>query len=251
MPETSDTSAASPKGEVRVERLSHIRRRIGQHMVTSLATSPHTVMAMEIDYTTVSAGRDAAKRMGRALSYLPFVASAVAEAIVDFPRLNASIVGDDLHIFPRLNLGIAVDLDFEGLIVPVIRGVAEKSLSEVAREIEDLAARARGRSLRPDDVAHGTFTITNAGGYGTLFTAAIIHQPQVAILSTDGIVPKPVAVARDDGGYAVEVRPIGVLTLTWDHRAFDGAYAAAFLRRLKSALETRDWHVHLNRENDE
>ncbi len=251
MPEDSTTSTASSKGEVRVERLSHIRRRIGQHMVTSRATSPHTVMAMEIDYTTVSAGRDAAKRMGRALSYLPFVASAVAEAIADFPRVNASIVGDDLHVFPRLNLGIAVDLDFEGLIVPVVRGVAEKSLPEVAREMEDLAARARGRCLTPDDVAHGTFMITNAGGYGTLFTAAIIHQPQVAILSTDGIAPKPVAVARDDGGYAVEVRPIGVLTLTWDHRAFDGAYAAAFLRRLKTALETRDWRAHLNMENDE
>jgi 2-oxoglutarate dehydrogenase E2 component (dihydrolipoamide succinyltransferase) len=248
-PEVSDASAAHPKGEVRIEKLSHIRRRIGTHMVSSRATSPHTVMAMEIDYSAVRAARDEANRAGRPLSYLPFVAFAVAEAIRDFPRVNASVVGDDLHVFPRLNLGIAVDLDFEGLIVPVVRGVAEKSLSKVASEIEDLAARARGRSLTPGEVAHGTFTITNAGGYGTLFTAAIIHQPQVAILSTDGITPKPVAIVRDDdGGYDVAVRPIGVLTLTWDHRAFDGAYAAAFLKRLKLSLENRDWRAHLTTE---
>lgn len=248
---TSEASGASNvKGEVRVEKLSHIRRRIGKHMTASRATAPHTVMAMEIDYTAVRAARDEAKRAGRAVSYLPFVATAVAEAIRDFPRVNASIVGDDLHVFPRLNLGIAVDLDFEGLIVPVVRGVAEKALPQVANEMEDLAARARGRSLTPDDVAHGTFTITNAGGYGTLFTAAIIHQPQVAILSTDGITPKPVAVACEDGSYIVEVRPIGVLTLTWDHRAFDGAYAAAFLKRLKIALETRDWCAHMSMENN-
>ena len=248
--EASGASAANPKGETRVEKLSHIRRRIGKHMSSSRATSPHTVMAMEIDYSAVRTARDEAKRVERPLSYLPFVALAIAEAIVDFPRVNASIVGDDLHVFPRLNLGFAVDLDYEGLIVPVIRGVAEKSLQEVASEMENLAARARARSLTPDDVAHGTFTITNAGGYGTLFTAAIIHQPQVAILSTDGIAAKPVAVARDDGGYAVAVRPIGVLTLTWDHRAFDGAYAAAFLKRLKTALETRDWRAQVSMEKD-
>jgi 2-oxoglutarate dehydrogenase E2 component (dihydrolipoamide succinyltransferase) len=232
--------AADPKGEVRVEHLSNIRRRIGKHMATSRATSPHTIMAMEIDYTAVREARDEAKRAGRVLSYLPFVAAAVGYAIADFPHVNASIVGEDLHVFPRLNLGIAVDLDFEGVIVPVVRGVKDRSLAGLARTIEDLAARARARNLTPDEVAHGTFTITNAGGYGTLFTAAIINQPQVAILSTDGVAAKPVAVARNDG-YQVEVRPIGVLTLTWDHRAFDGAYAAAFLRRLRTEIETRDW----------
>jgi pyruvate dehydrogenase E2 component (dihydrolipoamide acetyltransferase) len=240
---THGPSVNDPKGEVRVERLSNIRRRIGKHMTTSRAIAAHTVMAMEIDYTGARAAREEAKRLGRSLSYLPFIASAVAKATVAFPHVNASIVGDDLHVFPCVNLGIAVDLDFEGLIVPVVRAVAEKSLAELATEIEDLAARARRRSLKPDEVAHGTFTITNAGGYGTLFTAAIINQPQVAILSTDGITPRPVAVERDIGGYDVEVRPIGVLTLTWDHRAFDGAYAAAFLKQMKAELETRDWRA--------
>jgi pyruvate dehydrogenase E2 component (dihydrolipoamide acetyltransferase) len=153
-------------------------------------------------------------------------------------------------VFSRLNLGVAVDLDFEGLIVPVVRGVAERSLADLARAIEDLAARARARRLTPDEVAHGTFTITNAGGFGTLFTAAIINQPQVAILSTDGVTAKPVAVARDDGSYAVEVRPVGVLTLTWDHRAFDGAYAAAFLKRLRTEIETRDWRADVRAEQE-
>jgi 2-oxoglutarate dehydrogenase E2 component (dihydrolipoamide succinyltransferase) len=239
--DAGDAVAADPKGGVRVEHLSNIRRRIGKHMTASRATSAHTVMAMEVDYSAARAARDEAKRAGRSHSYLPFVAAAVGRAIAEFPHVNASIVGDDLHVFPRLNLGIAVDLDFEGLIVPVVRGVAERSLADLARAIDDLAARARARSLTPDEVAHGTFTITNAGGYGTLFTAAIINQPQVAILSIDGVAPKPVAVVRNDGHYEVEVRPIGVLTLTWDHRAFDGAYAAAFLRRLRTEIETRDW----------
>ena len=240
-PAVEDVAVTDPKGEARIERLSNIRRKIGKHMTASLATAAHTVMAMEIDYGGALAAREEAKRAGRSISYLPFIASAVARAIVAFPHVNASIVGDDLHVFPRVNLGIAVDLDFQGLIVPVVRGVEEKSLADVATEIEDLAARARRRSLNPDEVAHGTFTITNAGGYGTLFTAAIINQPQVAILSTDGITPKPVAVARNSGGYDVDVRPIGVLTLTWDHRAFDGAYAAAFLKQLKTGIEARDW----------
>jgi len=239
--EASGVATANPKGEVRVAPLSNIRRRIGKHMTASRATSPHTVMGMEVDYREASAARDQAKRMGRSLSYLPIIAVAVARAIADFPHLNASIVGDDLHVFSNLNLGIAVDLDFEGLIVPVVHNAAERSLGDLARAIQDLGARARARTLTPDDVAHGTFTMTNAGGYGTLFTAAIINQPQVAILSTDGIAAKPVSVAHDDGSYMVEVHPVGVLTLTWDHRAFDGAYAAAFLARVRTEIETRDW----------
>jgi len=244
--DSADTEAA-PKGEIRVERLSNLRRRIGKHMVASRAAAAHTVMAMEVDYGAASEAREQAKQAGGPSSYLPFVARAVAEAIVDFPHVNASIVGEELHVFARLNLGIAVDLDFEGLIVPVVRGVADKSLVVLGAEIEDLARRARTKSISPNEVAHGTFTITNAGGYGTLFTAAIINQPQVAILSTDGIMPKPVAATREDGGWDVVVRPMGVLTLTWDHRAFDGAYAAAFLKRLKTEIETREWSADVSR----
>jgi pyruvate dehydrogenase E2 component (dihydrolipoamide acetyltransferase) len=244
-PAPDERTTGDPKGKVRVEPMSAIRRRIAQHTTMSRAMAAHTLMAMEVDFSAASAARAAAAKVGKSLSYLPFVARAVAEAIVEFPRVNASIVDDALHVFPRLNLGIAVDLDFEGLIVPVVRDVASKTMGVIAAEIDDLATRARARRLAPNEVAHGTFTITNAGGYGTLLTGAIINQPQVAILSTDAIIPRPVAVARDDGAYDVAVRPVGVLALTWDHRAFDGAYAAAFLRRLKREIENRDWRAEL------
>lgn len=240
-PASDQTDRENPKGEARVEPFSAIRRKIAKHMTASRATAAHTLMAIEVDYGAAQAARDEARKAGESLSYLPFIARALIDAVERFPRVNASIIEDALHIYPVLNLGIAVDLDFEGLIVPVVRGLADKTLSALASEIDDLAARARARKLHPDEVAHGTFTITNAGGYGTLFTGAIINQPQVGILSTDGIKPKPVAIARDAGTYDIAVRPIGVLAFTWDHRAFDGAYAAAFLQRLKDKLETTDW----------
>jgi 2-oxoglutarate dehydrogenase E2 component (dihydrolipoamide succinyltransferase) len=238
---SENASEEAPKGAVQVVKLSSIRRRIGKHMLASRAESAHTLMAMEVDYVAVKAARDAAKALGRPLSYLPFISRAVASGIRAFPHVNASVVEGALHVFPRLNLGIAVDLDFQGLIVPVVQAADSKDLFTLGEEIEDLAQRARTKKLKPQDVNDGTFTITNAGGDGTLFTGAIINQPQVAILSTDGITPKPVAIAREDGGYDVEVRPIGVLALSWDHRAFDGAYSAAFLRHLKTELEGRDW----------
>jgi pyruvate dehydrogenase E2 component (dihydrolipoamide acetyltransferase) len=242
----SPTSGDPPQADVEIVRLSSIRKKIGKHMRASRAESAHTLMAMEVDYVAVKAARDGAKAAGQSLSYLPFIARAVASGIRAFPHVNASLGEKELHVFARLNLGIAVDLDFKGLVVPVIHGADSLGVAALAVEIEDRAERARNKKLTPGDVAGGTFTITNAGGYGTLFTGAIINQPQVAILSTDGITPKPVAIAREDGDYDVEVRPIGVLALTWDHRAFDGAYAAAFLRHLKTELENRDWLAELN-----
>jgi pyruvate dehydrogenase E2 component (dihydrolipoamide acetyltransferase) len=144
-----------------------------------------------------------------------------------------------------VNLGIAVDLDFQGLIVPVIRAADTKRLRALAHEIVDLATRARGKKLSADDISGGTFTITNAGGYGTLLTGPVINQPQVAILSTDGVKMKPVAVELPGGGYGVAVHPVGNLAETWDHRAYDGAYAAAFLAKVREILETRDWSQEL------
>jgi 2-oxoglutarate dehydrogenase E2 component (dihydrolipoamide succinyltransferase) len=248
---------------VEVVRLSSIRKKIGKHMRASRTEAAHTLMAMEVDYAAVKAARDIAKAEGRPLSYLPFISLAVASGIRAFPHVNATVDEKELHVFTGLNLGIAVDLDFQGLIVPVVHRADALDLFALAAEIEDLAERARNKKLKPENVADGTFTITNAGGFGTLFTGAIINQPQVAILSTDGITPKPVAIARDDGDshnisdanpdrnsdpdYDVVVHPIGVLALSWDHRAFDGAYAAAFLQHLKTELEQRDWLSELNR----
>jgi pyruvate dehydrogenase E2 component (dihydrolipoamide acetyltransferase) len=237
----SEATGEDPRGPAEVIRLSAIRRRIARHMTASQAAAAHTLMAVEVDYSGVDAARAHALRADRKLSYLPFVARALATTVREFPRLNASVEERELHVYTRFNLGIAVDLDFEGLIVPVVKDCGELDLLQIASAVEDLSLRARSRSIDVNEVAGGTFTITNAGGYGTFFTGAIINHPQVAILSTDGVHPKPVAVARDDGGYDVAVRPLGVLAMTWDHRAFDGAYAAAALKDLKGRIESRDW----------
>jgi len=179
-------------------------------------------------------------REGFALTYLPFIAYAVCRAIGDFPHVNASIEGESLVVWKQVHLGIAVDLDFAGLVAPVIRSAQEKSVAGLARDIAGLAARARARTLSPDDYAGGTYTISNSGAFGTLITAPIISQPQVAILSTDAIRRRPVVVDTDSGERIV-ARPVGVLAQSFDHRAFDGAYSAAFLNRIREIVEEGDW----------
>ena len=230
----------------RAEPFDGIRRAIARHMVASKATSPHVLTAMEVDYTAVDMVRSAEKEAWRvdegvSLTYLPFIVSALCDALAEFPRLNASVGDDELIVHGTVNLAVAVDLDFEGLVAPVVRGVEDRSIQEVARAIVDVATRARSRSLSTDDLSGGTFTVTNPGQYGTLFQFPIINQPQVAILSTDGIARRPAVVADADGNESIEARSLGVLALAWDHRAFDGAYAAAFLRSMKRTLEDADW----------
>jgi pyruvate dehydrogenase E2 component (dihydrolipoamide acetyltransferase) len=231
--------------EATVVPFSTIRRRTAEHMVASKAISPHTLMAIEVDYSRVDSVRVPAAAAwkaaeGTGLTYLPFVARAVVDAIAAFPHINASVDGDRLLVHRRVNLGIAVDLDGDGLVVPVIRDADGKRLRAISREVADLARRARALKLTPDEFAAGTFTISNPGPYGTLITGAIISQPQVAILATDAVRPRPVAVPAD-GGYAVAVHPVGNLALNFDHRAIDGGYAARFLNKIKEILERRDW----------
>ena len=144
-----------------------------------------------------------------------------------------------------VNLVIAVDLDFKGLMVPVIHDAETKRLRAIAREISELAARARGKKLGPDEITGSTFTITNPGPFGTLITFPIINQPQVAILSTDGVTRRPVVVDLPDGSEGIAIHSVGSIALTWDHRAFDGAYATSFLRQVKLDLESRDWSQEL------
>ncbi len=225
---------------------SKIRRRTAEHMRRSLDTSAHTLVVIEVDYEAVDRVRLPARARfkeeeGVSLTYLPFIARAVVDAIHDFPSVNATVGDDELIVHHYVNLGVAVDLAHEGLIVPVVHDADDKRLRALARGIGDLAGRARSKKLSADDISGGTFTITNPGGYGTFLTAPIINQPQVAILSTDGVKPKPVAVALPGGGYGVAVHPVGNLAIAFDHRAFDGAYASAFLARLREILETRDW----------
>ncbi len=230
---------------------SNIRRRTAEHMVRSQATSAHALVAIEVDYENLDrvrlANREAFKaEEGLSLTYLPFIARATTDAIREFPQVNSSVGADELIVHHDVHLGIAVDLDFNGLMVPVIHDAGGKRLRSLAREISDLAGRARTKKLSPDDIAGGTFTITNPGPFGTFMTAAVINQPQVAILSTDGVKKRPVAVSLPDGTDAVAIHPTGNLALSWDHRAFDGAYAASFVAKVKEIIETRDWAAELS-----
>jgi 2-oxoglutarate dehydrogenase E2 component (dihydrolipoamide succinyltransferase) len=230
--------------------LSKIRRLTGAHMVMSLETSPHSFTVVEVDYANVDKTRSSIKESwktseGFSLTYLPFISRAVVDALAEFPHLNASIEGDNLIVHSYVDLGIAVDLDYAGLLVPVVRSADAKRLRAIAREIHDLASRARGRKLSPDEINGGTFTLSNNGSAGALIAMPIINQPQVAILSTDAIVRKPVVVAMSDGSESIAIHPMGHLSMSWDHRAFDGAYAGRFLSRVKHILETQDWSAEL------
>ena len=241
-------SAPVPAGG-QVIPLSKIRKLTGDHMVNSKATSPHVLQAVEVDFARVdrarsTRGSDWKAKHGFGLTYLPFIARAVCRAIGEFPHINASIDGDKLVLHGRVNLGIAVDLGFEGLMVPVLKEAQTQTVAGLATAIRDLSTRARDGKLTPDDLTEGTYTLSNSGPFGTLITAPIINQPQVAILSSDGVRKKPVVIERDDGD-AIGIRPIGVLAQSFDHRAFDGAYSAAFLNRLRELLETVDWTVEL------
>ena len=233
-----------------VVALSKIRQLTGAHMLMSKNTSPHALSVVEVDYSNVDSVRlplkdDFKSAEGFALTYLPFISRAVIDSLVEFPHLNASVAGDTLIVRHYIDLGVAVDLDYQGLIVPVVRDAETKRLRAIARDINDLAQRARTRKLSPDEIQGGTFTITNNGSAGSVLTMAIISQPQVAILSTDAVTKRPVVIETADGGESIAIHPIGNLSLTWDHRAFDGAYAARFLVKIKHILETRDWSAEI------
>ncbi len=230
---------------------TNIRRRTAEHMIRSKATSAHALVVMEVDYDNVDRVRNAEKAAfkedeGVALTYLPFVSRAVVDAIREFPVVNSSVGDGELIVHHQVNLGYAVDLSYEGLMVPVVQGAEGKRMRAIAREVADLADRARRKKLGPDDINGGTFTLTNVGSYGTLMTFPIVNQPQVGILSTDGVRKRPVVVELPDGSDAIVIHPVGNLALAWDHRAFDGAYASAFMAKVKEILETRDWAAELS-----
>jgi pyruvate dehydrogenase E2 component (dihydrolipoamide acetyltransferase) len=241
--------STSPRS-TRSVKLTKIRKLTGDHMVMSKATSPHAFSVVEIDFANVDGTRARIKQEwksheGFGLTYLPFISRAIVDAIAEFPHMNATVTEDELVIHDYVDLGIAVDLQYEGLLAPVVRNAETKRLRAIAREISDLASRAKARKLSPDEIQGGTFTISNNGSAGSVLTMPIINQPQVAIISTDAIVRKPVVVELPGGSEAIVVHPVGNLAMSWDHRAFDGAYAANFLQRIKHLLETRDWDAEL------
>jgi 2-oxoglutarate dehydrogenase E2 component (dihydrolipoamide succinyltransferase) len=244
----SYTSVAGARDEV--VPFTNIRRLTAEHMVRSKATSAHTLAVIEADYEGIERVRKAHKdrfrdEEGIGLTYLAFIARALVETLRDYPQLNASVGDDALVIHRDVHLGIAVDLGQRGLIVPVVRHAEGQSLRGLARAMADLAERARTRKLAADDIVGGTFTITNPGPFGTFLTAPIINQPQVAILSTDGIKRRPVVITAPDGTEAVGIHSVGLLALSFDHRAVDGAYASAFLHELARVIESRDWEAEL------
>ena len=228
--------AAPAPAKVRVEPMSAMRIKIAEHMVMSKRTSAHVTTIHKVDMTRVAKVRERLKadfqaRYGLSLTYLPFVTSAAVEGLRAFPVVNASIEGTNILYHNEINVGIAVALE-NGLIVPVIRNADEKNVLGLQRAIADLAARARSRQLKPDEVQGGTFSITNFGSFGSIVATPVINQPQVAILGVGSVEKTPVVI--DD---AIAIRSICYLSLTFDHRLIDGALADQFTGKVKAVLE--------------
>jgi pyruvate/2-oxoglutarate dehydrogenase complex dihydrolipoamide acyltransferase (E2) component len=212
--------------------LSRMRKTVGEHMKRSLDTAATCTTWIEADMSRIERAR---KEVG--LTALPFVARATIDALREYPALNAWLQGDEHTVHTDVNLGIAVSLGDDGLIVPVIRQAQDLSAEGLSKRIKELARAARSRTLRPDDVQDGTFTITNPGQYGSIMATPVINQPQVAILDLEAVVKRPVVVTDADGNDSIAIRPITVLGLSWDHRALDGALAAQFLAAIKRRIE--------------
>src|SRR4051812_10449397 len=226
-PEPAAAAPAPAPGAT--EGLSRMRRQIGAHMKHSLDTAATCTTWIEADMSGVERSR---AQLG--ITALPIVARCTIDALREFPAINATLDGETYTVHDGVNLGIAVSLGDDGLIVPVIHDAQDLAPEGLSKRIKDVARRARNRELRPDDVAGGTFTITNPGQYGSIMATPVINQPQVAILDLEAVVKRPVVVEGD----AIAVRPMTILGLSWDHRALDGALAAQFLAALKRRLES-------------
>jgi pyruvate/2-oxoglutarate dehydrogenase complex dihydrolipoamide acyltransferase (E2) component len=237
------SGGASPAGQ-RIP-FDRVRKATAAHMVRSKATSPHVLQTIDVDFHRVDLSRLARKEQwksqkGYSLTYLPYVARAICLAIADFPKVNASVDDDALVVHTDINLAIAIDLNHEGLLAAVARNAGAMSVQQLAVTFNDLVSRAKTNKLKPDDLQGGTYTLSNPGPFGTLFTAPIINQPQVGILSMDAV-KKRAHVIESAEGDSIEIRPVGILAHSFDHRAIDGAYSAAYLQRLKSVIENSDW----------
>jgi pyruvate dehydrogenase E2 component (dihydrolipoamide acetyltransferase) len=234
--------AEAQPGEA-LEPVTAMRRGIAEHMRRSLDTAAHVTSAIEVDLSRVVAARKTLKKEYEASygvnpTYLAFIARATVLTLKDYPYVNAELRGDSIVTRNYVNLGFAVELaDGKGLIVPVMKNAETMNLLGIAKGIADLAARARNKKLMPEDVQGGTFTITNPGGYGTFHGTPVINQPQSGILGTYALVKRPVVVQDDRGEDVIAIRPMMNVTLTYDHRLVDGAYAGRFLRDLRARLE--------------
>ena len=227
--EIAATGSESSMGEDLLP-FTQMRKTIADRMVKSKQTSAHVSTFFEADFSGIATFRE-----GRNLTYLPFVIRATARALLDVPIVNSSWGEQGIVVKKDIHVGIATALD-DGLLVPVVRYADRKGLTQLAKEIADLAERARSKKLSPEEVQGGTFTITNHGGFGSLFSTPIIHQPQIAILGV-GAIQKRAIVMND----AIAIRPMGYLSLSFDHRVIDGATADQFMAKVKHYLEQSDW----------
>src|SRR5438309_2343912 len=238
--------AAPSSGGDEVVPVSHMRKSIAEHMVASNIETARAWNAVEVDLTRIfnlrrQAGPAFKEREGFSLTWMPFVAKAVTQALLKYPQVNATWNGDGTITRKHyVNLGIAVALD-NGLIVPVLKNADGMNLVGLARSIRDLADRARTKRLQPDDVKGGTFTITNPGPFGSIMSVPIINKGQAGILAFDAVAKRSVVVTDDDGNDAVAIRHMVFLSMSWDHRIIDGAEAARYLSQLKDQLEQADF----------
>ena len=233
--------------------ISRLRRRIAENMVMSKQTSAHVMTSVEVDYENVEILRSKHKKSfkeenGFSLTYLPFISLATIYALREYPVVNSSFDLDkNIHSFhSNINLGIAVDLNQEGLLVGTLREADSFSLKGLARKISDTSSKLREGSYDLDDVSGSTFTISNNGSFNSFLTSPIINQPNVAILSTESVKKRPVVIEAQDGTNSIAIRHTGMLSLTWDHRAFDGSVALLFLNSIREKLENSDWSQELN-----
>jgi len=238
-PQVAPAPAAARGGE-EVVPMTVIRKAIAEHMTRSLQVSARAWNMVEVDMEKIARIRSAAKeaftaREGFNLTYMPFLARAVVDALLANPLVNSELRGEEIAVKHYVNLGIAVSYD-QGLIVPVVKGADGMNLIGLARAVNDLATRARAHRLKPDEVHEGTFTITNPGPFGSILSVPIINQPQTGILAFDAVVKRPVVI--DD---AIAVRHMVYVSMSWDHRVIDGALASQFLARIKENMETWDW----------
>ena len=246
-PGTQQVTMLKPGAGDRVEQMSVMRKKISDHMVMSRRTSAHVTTVYEIDMTKVAKLRDENRktfqeRTGTKLTYMPFIFKAITDGIRKFPIFNSQVSGDQIIYKRDINLGMAVALE-QGLIVPVIKRADDLSISGLARAANDLADRARTKQLKPDEVAGGTFTITNPGVFGGLFGTPIINQPQVAILGVGKIEKRAKILTTPDGEDYIAIRHMAYFALSFDHRIIDGADAEKFLAYIKEHLETAQFAI--------
>jgi len=240
----------APRDGDTIEPLNRIRAQTAANLAEAWRTIPHAFQAIELDVTGFATARAKAKATfeqhhGVALTYLPFIARALCIALGDFPRANASFDRDRLILHRDVNLGIATDLEQDGLIVPVVQHAEDLNVAGLAKAIARLADKGRSGKLTPADLAGATYTLTNNGNFGTRFTMPVINPPNVAILSFDAVRKAPVVVEGPKGD-SVAIRRVAMIGQSFDHRAFDGSYAGSLLRWIKEIVETRDWTAELS-----